>query len=273
MRQQIISTDINFKIDTEKYFIDDESLYEVYCKHNIIQDNKLKAKLFEKIATDFFEYIKNKKPEFFKIKTSFALYILPHDGKIIFKSQKIKKESLNMVDSFGNAVEYFPDEPTKGVFFCSYDDKAFTINCNEKAKFFEAIGVGNESHEKLLLPNSKKMNIAGFSWFFLDLETHTESFTKRNLGIYDQLYHNYVTLKDGKSLSETLSSLTVFCIKKTNAKLEVMLNENLTMVKMESLFGDVSLKDVPFFALESLIVTKGLQINLQILYDGKSNHY
>ena len=255
--QEIISSDINFKIDSKRYFMNNETLYDVYCKHKILEDNKLKSSLFEKIVIKFFDYIKEKNPEFPKIKTGFSLYILPSDDPITFASQEIKKQSLNKIDAFGNNIEYYPKKPTTGLFFCSYDDKAFTINCTEKDKFYETLGIGNISHKKLSLPNSKKMTISIFDWYFINLENSAKIFTKRNQGIYDQLYHNYLDLKKEYSLTDTLASLMVFCIKKTNAKLEVMLNENLTMVKMESLFGDVQLKDIPPFALELLIVKKG----------------
>ena len=255
--QEIISSDINFNIDSQKYFMNDELLYDVYCKHEILEGNKLTSVLFEKIVIKFFDYIKEINPEFPKIKTAFSLYILPSDNPITFTSQEIKKQSLNKIDAFGNNIEYYPEKPTTGVFFCSYDDKAFTINCTEKEKFYETLGIGDISHKKLSLPNSKKMIISIFNWYFINLENSAKIFSKRNQGIYDQLYHNYLELKNEQSNPDTLASLMVFCIKKTNAKLEVMLNENLTMLKMESLFDDVSLKDIPHFALELLIVTKG----------------
>ena len=255
--QEIISSDINLKIDSQRYFMNNEPLYDAYCKHKILEGNKLKSTLFEKIVIKFFDYIKEINPEFPKIKTSFSLYILPSDDPITFASQEIHKQSLNKLDAFGNNIECYPKKPTTGLFFCSYDDQAFTINCTVKEKFYETLGIGNNSHDKLFLPNSKKNSISGFDWYFLNLENSAKIFTKRNQGIYHQLCQNYLDLKNEQNLTNTLSSLLVFCIKKTNAKFEVMLNENLTMVKMESLFDDVSLKDTPPFALELLIVTKG----------------
>ena len=140
-KQEIISSDINFKIDSQRYFMNNETLYDVYCKHKILEDNKLKSSLFEKIVIKFFDYIKEKNPEFPKIKTSFSLYILPSDDPITFASQEIQKQSLNKIDAFGNNIEYYPKKPTTGLFFCSYDDKAFTINCTEKDKFYETLVV------------------------------------------------------------------------------------------------------------------------------------
>ena len=157
--------------------MNNEPLYDVYCKHKILEGNKLKSTLFEKIVIKFFDYIKEKNPEFPKIKTGFSLYILPSDDPITFASQEIKKQSLNKLDAFGNNIEYYPKKPTTGVFFCSYDDKAFTINCTEKDKFYETLGIGNISHKKLSLPNSKKMNISIFNWYFINLNNHSKIFS------------------------------------------------------------------------------------------------
>ena len=258
--RNITPSDIGFKMDSQKYLMGDETLYDVYCKHKILENNKLKSSLFEKITDTFFDYIEEINPEFPKIKTSFSLYILPNDENITVISKQMKKTFSNKTDAFGNDLDYYPDKPTTGLFFCSYDDKAFTINCTVKEKFYETLGIGNNSHDKLSLPNSKKNSISGFDWYFLNLQSPDKIFTKRNQGIYHQLCQNYLDLKNEQNLTNTLSSLLVFCIKKNNAKLEVMLSENLAMEQMETLFGDAPLKDVPSFTLELLIIKKNSKL-------------
>ena len=258
--QEIIPSDISLKIDSKNYMIGDSTLYDVYCKNDILQNDKLTAALFENIATKFFEYIISMNVDFPKGKTSFLLYILPNNDKIIHIQQDTNKSTVNEIDSFGNPVIKYPDSPTTGVFFISYDDKAFTINCNEKEQFYQSIGIGKESHEKLFLPNNKVMTIAGFNWYFLDIKNSDRVFPKINKGIYDQLYYNYTKLKETKDVIKTLAQLNVICIKKTNAKLEVMLTENLSMSKLKHIFGDVHPDQIPPHAFEQLIIRKGQSV-------------
>ena len=257
LKDEIISTDISFKIDTKKYVQKGQTLYEAYCKNNIIQNNNLSAQLFEKITKKFFEYVKSKDITFTKGKTAFLLYILPNDEKITYIDNDISETVNDDLDSFGNKIISYPKSPTTGVFFMSYDDKAFTINCTEKDQFYKDLGIGKESHEKILLPNNKMINISGFNWYFLNLENPSTIFLKTNGGIYHQLFSNYMDMNKEGSVTEKSMQLHVICINKTNAKLEVMINENLSMPKLHELFTDVKEDKIPKHAFELLIIRKG----------------
>ena len=253
---EITPADTALKIDIKNYVQKDYTLYESYCKNNIIQNNTLSAQLFKKITTTFFEYVKSKDVSFTKGKTSFLLYILPNNDKITYLDNDLD-DTTDDLDSFGNKIITYPKSPTTGVFFMSYDDKAFTINCTEKEKFYKDLGIGKESHEKILLPNNKMINISGFNWYFLNLENPAKIFPKTDGGIYHQLYRNYIDIKkEPENITKKSIQLYVICIKKTNAKLEVMINENLSMPKLHDLFVDVD-DNIPRHAFELLIIRKG----------------
>ncbi len=254
LEYEIMPVDIPFKIDTKNYMQKDQTLYETYCKNNIIENNKLSAQLFKKIATKFFEYIKSKEITFTKGNTAFLLYILPNDNTITYMDDN-SDDVIDDLDSFGNKIVSYPKSPTTGVFFMSYDDKAFTINCTEKDQFYKDLGIGKESHKKILLPNNKLINIAGFNWYFLNIKNPYKIFPKTNGGIYHQLCCNYVDMKKEGSVTEKSMQLHVICINKTNAKLEVMINENLSMPKLHELFTNVD--NIPKNAFELLIIRKG----------------
>ncbi len=256
LKDEIISADISFKMDTKNYVQKDQTLYEAYCKNNIIQDKKLLAQLFEKIAKKFFDYVISKDITFTKGNTAFLLYILPNNNPITYLDNDDSEDMIDDLDSFGNKIVSYPKSPTTGVFFMSYDDQAFTINCTEKDQFYKNLGMGKESHQKILLPNNKMINISGFNWYFLNLEKSSTIFPKTNGGIYHQLHSNYNTMNSG-TVTKNSMQLHVICIKKTNAKLEVMINENLSMPKLHELFTDVKEDKIPKYAFELLIIKKG----------------
>lgn len=257
LEDEITSADVLLKIDTKNYVQKDQTLYEAYCKNNIIQNKKLSAQLFEKITKKFFEYVKSKDIAFTKGNTAFLLYILPNDKKITYVDvdNDDSENTINELDSFGNKIIAYPKSPTTGVFFMSYDDKAFTINCTEKEKFYKDLGIGKESYEKILLPNNKMINISGFNWYFLDLGKPDKIFSKTNEGIYRQLHSNYKDMTS-ELITKNSVQLHVICIKKTKSKLEVMINENLSMPKLHELFANVD-DNIPRHALELLIIRKG----------------
>ena len=251
--EEILSADTSLKMNKTDYLIDGEPLYDMYVKNQIIQDDKLLAPLFEKIAKEFFKFVKDKQVEF-KGKTTFMLYILPNDKKINYQDKNKGVAGTSFTDSFGNEGE-LPDKPTDGVFFLSYDDPAFSINCKQKQEFYKDIGISEKSRSKIRLPENKMMSIAGFNWYFTDLENPGQVFARHNKGIYRQLFENYTKLKTSEE--KTNLSHKVFCIKKTNAKLEVMVDENLTMQRLKSIFKNVQNSEIPNNAYESLIIRRG----------------
>ena len=252
--REIESADIPFKPDKHNYLIDNAVLYDVYCQNKILVNDTLPADLFKRITTIFFDYVKSKDLTFTNGTTSFLLYILPNNKPITYKHQS--NTNTDKIDSFGNNFSVYHDGPSTGVFFLSYDDKAFTINCKEKQEFYQSIGIGKETLSKILLPTSKKMNIAGFEWYFINLSDAGQVFDKKPIGIYGQMCHNYIGLNNRTKQSSP--NLLIFCIKKTNAKLEVMIHENMSLSRLANIFADITLNEIPMFALEkTLIITRG----------------
>lgn len=246
----ISSQDTHIKFNKTDYFIGKQTLYDAYVDAKIITNDKLGANLFEEIANKFFEFML--KRDFIPGKTGFALYILPNKDEITYKLQNIEDTGSKFVDSFNSKSSNWPAKTTKGVTFLSYDDPAFTINCKEKQEFYQNIGISSNSLDGILLPASKAMNVAGLVWYFFNIKGKSTTFTKNNSGIYGQLYSIYSKIKTGDQKDVNLKAIA---LKKTNAKLEVIIDENLTMPKLDAIFKKAPDKPVPF-AYESLIIKK-----------------
>lgn len=268
--QEIQSTDISLKIDEQNYRIGDTSLYVAYCKNEILVDNKIPAKLFESICIEFFEYVKKKEPVFPKGKSSFMLYVLPGTEPIVFvrpnntadptqvdpSDESNNTAELLCIDPSDKSCSQYPIKPSQGVFFLSYDDPAFTINCKQEKEFYKNLGICKNMLDKIILPNTKKMSIAGFEWYFTSLENADLHFERKNVGIFGQLYSNYQKLCEKKT-TENNPKLLIFCIKKTNAKLEVMISENLSLTRLDNMFSNIN-DSIPLSVLErTLIITRG----------------
>ena len=255
---------VHFKIDKLNYMSGNASLYDKYVNSRILKQDKLPGLLLSNIAKKFFDFLKTKQVDFIKGKTSFALYVLPDNKEITFEDKKrslqrykMKKNNTlhTITDSFGNTGEW-TNRTTAGVTFITYDDKAFTINCNQMENFYKDISVGSKSLSKILLPENNAITMSGLEWYFLDLNHPKIVFSSRSKGIYDQLYHNYIRLKKGNMPSKS-SSYKVISIKRTNAKREIIVNENLTMKNMEQMFSGVDANTIPYNAYECLIITRG----------------
>ena len=256
-QKRVISpTNSEYKINKKDYFINNKSLYEAYQSSHILTNDTLSSKLFEKITNAFFDFICSRDMKFPHGKTSFNLYILPSDDDITY-TPKMNESVDNFIDSFGNDSVNYSDKVTKGVTFFSCDDKAFTINCKTKEEFYKSLGVGSNSLDKVLLPQNKKMNVEGLDWYFFDLNNAKITFTEQRKGIFLQMYENYIYLKNNTESVDKLPMLIVLCVKKTKAKLEILIHENLSMPKLDAIFKNVKRNEVPFFALESLRMKKG----------------
>ena len=252
---ELISSDTELRINSSEYLTKDNiTLYEQYQKNQIIREGKLSAELFKKIATEFFNYVLDKNIELIKGKTSFQLYILPNEKEIKYISKEQKEYEPEIIDAFGKTGTWH-NKPSNGVTFFSYDDPAFTINCKQKEEFYKDVGINNASLQKILLPEKNKINISGFEWYFFDLKNPEKIFTKKSRGIYDQIHTSYTELKQDSI--DQKSSCKVMCIKKTNAKREVMIDENLTMHRMNQIFKIIESNDLVPWAFEKLIVKRG----------------
>ena len=274
-KQEILPADLNIEINKNDYFVGSDNLYDLYIKHNIIQSDKFPSHLFEKLASKFFEFIRNKKVTFPTGKTSFHIYVLPNNDKITYKNTKnIKKQKnisyenskesikikendlINKNDSFGNRPSGWSEETTQGVSFISFDDKAFTINCTKGSDFYKNLGIQKSSLDKIILPNYHMKNMFGLQWYFIDIKNPHRIFEGSNKGIYRQLYDNYSELNSTKDI-DVNSNYKIICIKRSQSKFEVMISENITFQNQKLIFKNIRKNNVIDFAYELLIIKRG----------------
>jgi len=256
--------DIILGLDRKNYTISDSSLYTKYLDSKIISEKGIfSSSLFREISEKFFEYVKSKQiPGLKPTSTNFELYILPDNGVIEFKNSVSLSDSTNTADSavvntsnfvdcFGNDCSEFASTPTQTAKFLSFDDRAFTINCKQETDFYKNLYIGKESLEKINIPSDNVLPIRGLNWIFTDISYPKVAFSVYNRGIYSQLYRSYIQLKSEKNVKAEMVNLKVLCFKVQNAKLEILMDENLTMDKLHKIFklGD----DENGFSFEILI--------------------
>jgi hypothetical protein len=245
---------IQLKLESKNYFISGKSLYDGYVESDIIKkDGYFSPNLFLDIANEFFRYAKKIpiKPER-NIFLPFSVYILPSSSPIQV-AHTPKNTSNVFTDAFGNLVTSFASGTTKNAKFLSFDDKAFTINCKKEEDFYENVGIGAESLQGISLPADQVFKIAGLSWMFTNLDNPDYKFKETNRGIFNQLYENYEQINSsGQSRAEKVM-LKVTCFRTQQAKLEILIDENMTMDRMKRLFSWCDVKSIPVLAFEELI--------------------
>ncbi|SRR5579885_433149 len=259
------SHDVNLKIDTQNYLIANNNLYDEYVRIGLIDKNgKVNKKMFEEIVTKFFEFSKKRPLENPMPGTSsFSVYVLPTNSHIQLKqkesnnNESAKKDTKTFTDSFGNTSSEFASSSTKTAKFLSFDDKAFTLNCAQKSDFYKNIGIGNTSLDKVYFPQDQTFDIAGLKWVFTDISNCYYRFKDIRRGIFSQLYHNYRLITKDNPHAREKAILKVICYKETQAKQEILIDENLTMDKMKRLFSNVDESHIPNVAFEVLIETEG----------------
>ena len=250
---------IKLKLDKRNYLLNSNSLFSEYVNSGIIDDEGiLNVKVYDDIIKKFLEFTKEQKPNITKIgNISFRIFILPDDSIIEFKEQ-IKKEHSNEItftDYFGNTVSEYASTPTQTTKFLSYDDKAFTINCMLEKNFYKNLGIGNNSLEKIYTDPSQTFKICRLNWTFINISEEIDfKFVETKKGILTQLYENYRLLSKDMG-STVMSQSKIICIRVNQAKQEVLIDENLTMKKMEKMFSDI--KDIPPLCFEVLIDDSG----------------
>lgn len=245
----------------------DIPIYSLYNKNNIIRNNLLDAQVFHKISVEFFNFVKKKwtrelanaREKLYGVR--YLLVVLPTSQRISFRP-RIRDDVIGetmTIDSFGNESSGFPQESTQTAKFLSFDDPAFSINCKSKAGFYQNLSIGKNSFKTINIPDDFVITISGLSWIFTDLDDPAYRFEQTRKGIFHQLLLNYVHFKRrvGDSYQKQ-SSIKIICFKKNRAKLEVLLDDNLTMQKMRRIFQtfdnfDVFQDDVPTNLLEILI--------------------
>lgn len=248
-------TDVLVRINKTNYHTSDqENLFDLYVSSKILnKDAILASKTFKKIVTEFVAYVKSQpKPDMSLVGkkiTSFYLYVLP-TSKGISKKDTVQKGPA-FTDAFYNAAKLFSTNSTQTAKFLSSDDKAFTINCTSRDKLYENLGIGDTSLTKVELPIDKIMWISGFEWLFIYLDNLTIQFEQTKRGLLDQLHKNYTTLDQNAAISE-LSNMKIMCLERNQNKIEILLDENFTMLRQEHLFSKLK-QDIPFNALEVMI--------------------
>lgn len=251
--QYSLDEDVRLSLDKENYMIGDKLLYDQYVDSKIIHsDGTLNKSIFRKTCEKIFEQIKQNKKligETKNAKTFFSVMIIPSRDPIKYINSANSGTQNNFKDSFGNDASNYANTPTQTAKFLSYDDPAFTINCFEGEDFYKNLEIGDQSISKINLPNKNIFNISGLLWLFTDIKNKT-TFLETKQGIYTQLYKNYLELK--KDTDKENSQIKIVCFKKNQAKIEVLLDENMTMQRMHAIFEQTD-KNPPHMAFEILI--------------------
>lgn len=250
---------ITLKLDKKNYFIKSNTLFSEYVNSKIINaDGVLNDKIYSEIIQKFLDFAKKQKVNFTKPgNNSFRIYLLPDNSTIEFKKESTKESKKNnsehesFVDYFGNTVTNYASNPTKTAKFLSYDDKAFTINCKQGTAFYKNLGLGDASLEKIYTDPSQTFNINRLDWTFTDISNPDFKFTDTKKGILTQLYENYQLLSKDKG-TKSLAQLKTICIRINQAKQELLIDENLTMDKMNKLFENI--KDIPPLCFEKVLI-------------------
>jgi hypothetical protein len=234
------------RLDKKNYAVGDKVLFDIYQEARVItSESALSSKVFTAVCKEFSAFWKEKialedLKEFNSF--SFRIVVLPLSllmhGEIKYQTNEDACVDESFEDCFGNSATGYPSKATINAKFFSFDDEAFTINCKTGKNFYENLGIGNESFDNINLPSDKMIKIAGLEWYFFDLSDSPLVFDVKASGIYDQLLSNYVSLsnRSGQSV-QICSTLKVLCIKRAQAKLEILIDENLTLEQLKGMFS------------------------------------
>lgn len=263
-KEPVVSTPVDslfLRLDDKCYFVGEKLLFSAYRDSGIItSDGALSSKVFKAVCSEFFSFW-NKKIVFEELKKftrfNFRIVVLPFsfspDDIVEYRSQEEAIVGETFEDCFGNTATDYPSTPTVTVKFLSFDDEAFTTNCKTKKEFYKNLGIGNESFDKISLPTDR-INIAGLEWYFFELNNSSIDLVN-GAGIYDKLFNNYLLLsKRSEGSVRKQSTLKIMCTKRAQAKLEVLIDENLTLGQMKDMFSRAQDELKHPMALESLIV-------------------
>jgi hypothetical protein len=86
----------------------------------------------------------------------------------------------------------------------------------------------------------------------LILEENDFQFIRSFGGIFNRLYENYHHLKNHTNELKTLVQMKIICIKRDQGKMDVLIDENITMDRMEEIFENEFVKDIVHF--EKLVI-------------------
>jgi len=269
-----ISTPVDLlllRLDSKCYIVDEKLLFDAYKEAGVITpEGALPSQVFLAVCKAFSSLWKEKivfeELNGFSI-FSFRIIILPFsllpEGKVQYRNQEDADPSGEpFEDCFGNPATDYPSKATIDAKFVSFDDEAFTVNCKTGQEFYKNLGIGNESFAKIFVPTENMIRIAGLDWYFFDISEPSLKFEAKGRGIYDQLLSNYTVLSNRSGLSIShQSALKIICTKRAQAKIEVLLDENLTLDQMKQMFSRVQdeMASHPL-TLESLIIENNKDI-------------
>lgn len=250
---------LELRLDEEKYFAGSNTMFEEYVKSEIVSKDKvLNADMYEKIVRRFMRYAYNSKPDNLLARTStFRLYILPNDTPVKYKDQATDGQQGKLfTDCFGVKAKSYASSATQHTKFLTFDDPAFTLNCKNGVVFYKNLGIGDVSHKKIHINSSKTFNISGLDWTFLNMNQPDKIYGSGGSGILATLHRAYSELKK-EDATTTAPSLKVLCIKRAQAKQEVLIDENLTLDRLDSMFAPLGNEGIPPSCFEVLIYKSG----------------
>jgi hypothetical protein len=267
--KETVIVPVNFlvlRLDQKNYFVNDNLLFDAYKENGVISaEGALASKVFVEVCRTFSSLWQEKiVPEELKDYSSFVfrVIVLPlslfPDGQVEYRcAEDVDCSGTEFEDCFGNPATDYPSKATINAKFISFDDEAFTLNCKTSKEFYQNLGIGNQSFPKINLP-SGGFPIAGLDWYFFDITKPSFDFEQARSGIYDQLLNNYNRLvKDAGESAATKSAIKIVLTKKAQAKLEVLLDENLTFGQLKRMLSRAEDNFVRHpMALESLIVKR-----------------
>ncbi len=220
--------------------IEGELIYELYEKNKILEQKGetilVNQDALEAVAKEFFKQVQEKTFEMIGKPVVFQLYLIPKKGRIVQESKNtVEEERQKFVDSFGNECSRIASSPTQTAKFLSFDEPGFSLNMRKKKQFYENLGIGAESLEKIELPAG--FPISGLNFIFYDIENPDEKFEDRKSGFYDQVFWNYQQMtKNERIQTQKRGELKTMVLNINQSKKEVLVDANLTFNQLEKIF-------------------------------------
>ena len=250
------------RLDKTKYLLNGRPLFDEYVRSGIVNgDCVLNEAGCDAVADAFFDAAKVLEPR--KDLVSFDLYVLPGEGPVEYAGRGDEPESgEEFVDGFGSTATHYSNSATLTTKFLTYDDRAYTLNCKQRADFYRDLGIGAESLEKVFVDQRYATTISGMKWVFVDLEQETVEPVDAEMGrsgLLRWIKANYQRL--GKKSDRNVKSdamAKVLCIRQPKSKSQqvVLVDENLTMRRLSDIFDRLP-DDIPPMCLETLIHDAG----------------
>lgn len=252
-----VDGNIKLRLDNKNYLMGNQNLYDAYLINKVIKENGIfSSNTFKKICTSFLNFVNSRKDhtEPNMKNTSFRIYVVPGRDTISFIKEKNHITQGNCIDAFGIQDCSFSKETTKTAQFLSSDDPAFVINCKDRSGFYQNLGISSQSLEKINIPSDSIFNISGLSWLFAIIDDPNFKFDDIGKGVYIQILTNFQKLsKKFEDDPKRQVQMKIMCFKRNQAKLEILIDENMTMDRMRTIFQNVEETKIPLLGFEILI--------------------